>query len=190
MSEAVKRHDDFPDGWVGLDWYALRARPATERLVADRLGSLGVPCAVPIKIEYRRRSRVAKTKEAVTLPVLTGYVFAAVAPGRWGAVLGVRHVSGVLGVEGVPTRMRAAQLAAFCRRSAAGAFSAPEHQRHMRTGREFSVGQKVEVFGTRTPFDGRVVEVAELRGEVAQVVMQMLGSTRTVAVGLDRLVAA
>lgn len=190
MIEDMKRHDDFPDGWMGLDWYALRARPAAEGLVAGRLGSLGVPCALPVKIEYRRRSRVAKTKEAVTRPVLTGYVFAAVSPCAWGRVLGVRHVAGVLGVDGVPTRMRASQLAAFCRRSAAGAFSAPEHQRHMRTGREFAVGQVVEITGTRTPLDGSVVEVSSLRGEVARVVMQMLGCTREIDVRVDRLVAA
>ena len=186
----MQRHDDFPDAWSALPWFALRVQPGSEVLVKDRLGSLGVPAAVPLKIVYRRRSRVAKVKTAMTFPVLAGYAFAAVDVGAWGRVLGLRHVSGVLGVDGVPTRMQAGQLAAFCRRAAAGAFSAPEHQRHMRTGHEFAVGQRVEVCGTRTPLDGRVVEVSALRGDVARVVMEMLGCAREVDVRIDRLIAA
>jgi hypothetical protein len=60
----------------------------------------------------------------------------------------------------------------------------------MRTGREFKVGERVEIIATGTPLDGQVVEVAGLRGEVASVVMQMLGSARHVDVRLDRLAAA
>jgi transcription antitermination factor NusG len=185
------RSDDFPEAWRDLPWFALRVQPGAERLAASRLGSLGVPCAVPLRIEYRRRSRVARTKVAMTFPVLAGYAFVGLHDADlWTCVLGVRHVSGVLGVGGLPTRLAVGQLAAFCRRAAAGAFSAPEHQRAMRTGREFAIGSRVEIVGTRTPLDGRVVEVAGLRGDVARVVMQMLGSTREVDVDVDRLVAA
>jgi transcription antitermination factor NusG len=190
-SAMIKRHDDFPEAWMGLPWFALRVTPAAERLVADRLGALGIPTAVPLRIEMRRRSRVAKIKEAVTFPVLAGYIFVGLpSAGLWRRVLGLRYVAGVLGVDGVPSRVEVSGLRSFCRRAAAGAFSAPVHHQHMRTGREFKVGERVEIIATGTPLDGQVVEVAGLRGEVARVVMQMLGSSREVNVRVDRLVAA
>lgn len=187
---ALRRHDDFPHEWRGLAWYALRVAPGAEFLAADRLSSMGVPTACPLRVEYRRRSRHARTREPMTFPLLAGYLFAAVGERDWRPVMSQRHVYGVVGADGRPSVVATAELVSLCRRSAAGAFSAAEYQRNMRTGREFKVGDRVEVFGAGLALDGWVFEVSALHGDTARVVMQMLGGEREVSVSVDRLVAA
>lgn len=187
------RHDDFPDDWRALPWFVLRVQPGAEFLAADRVASLGMLTACPRRIEYRRAGGRAKRKIPQVYPLLTGYLFAAVPAARWREVTTLRHVHGVIGVDGRPSRVQVegrGGLVELCRRSAAGAFSAPEYQRAMMTGREFAVGDRVEIVGAGRGLDGHVVEVAGLRGDVARVVMQMLGASREVRVRVDKLVAA
>lgn len=186
----MQRHDDFPEAWRALAWYALRVTPGREFLAADMIASRRIPTATPRKIVFRRPSRYAKRREPLELPLLTGYVFAAVPLHLWRDVAGLNLVRGVVAANGSPARVPVREVANICARSSGGAFSAPEYQRHMHAGREFGAGDVVQIIGGPKALRGFMVEVTELQGEVAAVVMKMLGAERRLSINVDRLAAA
>lgn len=193
----ARRHDDFPPDWEPLDWVALRVAASAEFLTADRLASLGIPTVAPLRIEMVRRAGRAKAKVPATFPLLTGYLFAAPLECEWRTVMGLRHVGGVVGVAGRPARVGIGELKALCRRSAGGEFRSPEYLRAMRADRRaqageprFRPGDRVAIADPESVLDGRVVEVADLRGEAARVLLPMLGAVREAWISVDRIRAA
>lgn len=174
---------------ASADWYAVRVQGGKEFLAEEMVKGRGVAAVAPQRHVWRRASRYDKRKVMVTLPLLPRYLFVGLtSPGEWSRVLSLPMVHGVIGVAGRPERVRREQLERLMRRAASGAFVAPERQRHMRSGREFDVGQKVEI--VTGPFEGAVVEVSALNGPTARVLLDLFGGEREAHVPVDALVAA
>ncbi len=63
-------NSELPD--LSLQWFALRVKPRTERVVADALRGKGYEEFLPLHTERRRWSDRVKTVQA---PLFAGYVF-------------------------------------------------------------------------------------------------------------------
>ncbi|MEO1686518.1 MAG: transcription termination/antitermination NusG family protein [Pseudomonadota bacterium] len=185
--DGAPRGADWRPEFETLAWFALTVRPGCEETIKDRVGSFGTPVAVPRKIVYRRPHRHAKAKRPVVRPLITGYVFAAI-DHEWAPVLSLPNVVGVLGSNGAPKPVSAREFSFLMRRSSAGAFTAPSHWQHLRTGREFCVGDSVEILAG--PLAGYVVQVSSLKGESAKVALTLFGDCREAEIPLDHLAAA
>jgi transcription antitermination factor NusG len=173
-------------------------RPPTRRQIAAQIAAAALtggragdgPRARP-----HRRARKPVRIEPVEVEVvaLPGYVFAAVPSSGWCWLLRAdigpaRHVRAVLVEDGRPARVRVDQLDLLARRSADGSLGRPAHQRGMPRGREYAVGDRVEVLAGALA--GWTCEVSALTGWSAEVVVPLMGGGARVHVALDQLAAA
>lgn len=173
----------------GLDWYALVVPPQREVLTQEILDRLGFATFVPVERRWRRRNKFAKAKELIAYALAPRYVFLGLEPGDtpWWDLGQVHLVTGVVGHEGVPAEIPKQPMLDVIR-SYANGLNAPTAERWMRTRREFRVGDQVEVVGG--PLAGLRVEVVEISGSKAKVLLQLFGSVQNVWSPLDNLEAA
>lgn len=183
-SDVRSMGQNWNEGWATLTWFVLTARPRRELAAKDAVASLGVPAACPTRVILRRRSRSSKRKEPATYPIVPGYFFCAHPWCGWTKVLSLRDVTGVLGADGVPERIRTAELGRLMRRSFGGAMAAAEHWPVLKP---VQPGDHAEVL--RGPLAGQVVEVTSVHGPRAKIVSHLFGSAET-DVDLDTLDAA
>lgn len=185
-----------------LHWFALRVAPQKEYHAKLILESRGVECFVPTQQLYRRLNRYVRPKVLRNFPVLPGYVFAGFhAPSPpWLHIFAIRPIKGVVGRDGKPWCLNSGvftgkiaadnptvKFATFLSSHADGDLmvKAPPEQRHMRTHREFAVGDMVQIM--EGPFDGQFVQVSEITGKSAKVLMMLFGQQHDVAVRLECL---
>ena len=114
---------------------------------------------------------------------------------QWYQVMDVRHVRGVISIDQQPlkvplfeTKPRACGIGDLKRRELNGEFTAWSGERFMRPGHEFKAGDQVEV--VTGPLTGIVSKVSEINENSAKLIISMLGSERTIEVGMEVLEAA
>lgn len=161
-----------------LDWYALRVRPQEEKRVAARLRHFEVNVFLPTEeSEPLPHGRLkGKRIERVKLP---GYVFVTEC-NPWQVLRDFRDrgVKGVLGFNGQVGRIPHDRLALYARQSAAPLI----HSRAIVAGRRA---------GLIAPgCEHVVVDVLDVKGGTAKVLMWLLGAKREVGVKLAHLMAA
>src|SRR5215475_9965334 len=78
------------------NWYALLTRARHEKIVAQRLGEVGVACFLPVVSELRKWS---DRKKLVEFPLFSCYVFAKLAPTSEGRLKALR-IDGVYSLVG------------------------------------------------------------------------------------------
>jgi len=172
-----------------MPWFLIRL-PSQKEFVAERiLDDAGLIVFVPEEVKFRKSSRYAKRtdpKRAIRYPLIAGYALVAFPPGRdWGDLFRFSLVLGVISRAGAPAVIPFAQVERLLRRHSAGEFVAPRAQQWMRTYREFAVGDRVEVLDG--PFEGRVFDVTEIRGQAAPVIISILGGEQEVEIPLRML---
>lgn len=186
---------------AGLIWYALTVTPRREFEAADRLTRCKVgEVYVPMRKVYRRANRYVKAKRLRNFAILPGYVFigADAGPVDWYRALSTRWVRGVVGVDGQPLEVPLTERAGdrsgigqLKEREQRGEFTAWGPERHMRSNREFKVGDTVEVItGPLAAGSHPYVKVLTITDEEAEVLATFLGGERVVRLRLETLEAA
>ncbi len=180
-------------------WFVLCVRAQTE-LATEKImgpGGEGFATFLPVKREFKfangpARARMQKTE--VALPIMPRYLFlgmSGLTPG-WERVFCFtsifnrykrRIVTGVLGVDGKPCRVRHEPLRLFMLRHSKGEFNAPGYHKKMRqTGREFGPGDTVTTEGDSITFKVLDIEDGKARGFVS-----MFGKMNRVQVSIENL---
>lgn len=171
----------------GMQWYLARV-PSQKVFAAEQiLDDAGLIVFAPEETRFRRPCGKVKTKREIRVALMPGYLMVAFPPGpvEWGKLLRFDIVKGLIGHDGRPLEIPFAQVERLLERHSAGEFRAPQVQQWMQTYREFAVGERVEVLDG--PFEGHIVDVAELRGQNAVMVLQMFGSPMEVEIPTQHL---
>lgn len=168
-----------------LVWYVVQSAPQKEYLAQRMLATQNVPAFVPTRFLWRRKNRFTQ-KELRNLPLVPRYLFAGFPPDQadWFGLFKRRMIQGVVGIDGEPVKISSVELRAFIR-EAVGEMRVPDAQRYMRTRGEFDVGDTVRIL--EGPFQHHLVEVKTLTGKSAEILMNLLGTTRIVKVPVDEL---
>lgn len=171
-----------------ITWYAVRTKKPKnpnrttcvvhgrrEFVVEVILRRRGFEIFLPTKEVFRRKSKYTQKKVARRYPLLVGWVFVGWPTGedRWHELADLDVVRGVAGIGGrmfcIPPGVMSKLQAKY------GENVAPDREQFMPTHYEFDVGDKVEL--SEGPFAdaGRKVEVIELDGPQAKVLVDLLG---------------
>jgi len=160
-----------PDAGIGgLAWYVARVAPQRELRAVDALEACGVSAFTPLRERWRRVSEAAR-RVTFLAPAAPGYVFVGLDPAfpRWVSVLGCRYVVRMLGGDRPRSLSPAAVLAALAMSEAAS-----EERRTMPAGREYAVGDEVEMVAAR--FGGLAGTVTGLERGEARLLLRLFGS--------------
>ncbi len=171
---------------------------------------------IPTETRWRRRSRYARAKTEFAYAAIPGVIFAGFAgPPAWYHLMRLPHITGVLSIGERPATINAKELAAYratqldghlviervrvryrggdverSRRSifveGRGILRAPEEQRHMRSRKEFAMGEEVRV--ADGPFRDNNVRVKQIAGTRAKVLLPLFGGVEA-TIPLDELEA-
>ncbi len=179
-------------------WYVLVVPPQRELAVQQVMDREGFATFVPVTKKYdfangAARARMQKTE--VALPIMPRYIFIGMSdrtPGfeRVFSYTGIfnkfkrRIATGVLGVDGKPCQVRHEPLRKFMLRHSSGAFNSPSYHKHMKTHREFEVGDMV--ITEDELFTGRVIDIT---GNRARVFIEIFGGTAEADISLENLVS-
>ncbi len=170
-----------------IQWYAVRVTQEAQRkrkfnntqppefvgkMILERRG---FNVFLPTKKVYRRKNKYSREKHLVKFPLMVGWMFVGwpADQDKWHELFKLRMVSSVAGVQGRPFQIPQSVMNDLFKRFG---YRAPDQERFMRTHHEFKVGDDVRVIGG--PFDGQVVQVTELEGPKARVLMEFFGSQR------------
>ena len=169
-----------------LLWVVCLVTPGAEAAVINRLALRGVLAWCPTATVYRRANRAARGKRLRVFPAAPGYVAVGLDPRfpRWVSVLACDGVRGFLGPDGRPVVLSVAAVEALLGVS----WVAPDAAKHMGSGWEFDVGDRVRVVDG--PFEGAETAVLGIHGAEARVVLTVLGAAREVRVQLGVLAKA
>lgn len=168
----------------GLQWYALVVAAQKEFVVERLLQKRGYKAMVPIEVRWRRASRHTRKMVPWDYPMFPRYVFAGFhgCP-PWHELAGISMVRGVVGFNGVPSRLPDGAIQTLERIS--GSFlpgRAPGRRR------SFSVGDDVVIeFGVLHMQRGRLQKIT---GKRAKVLLDFFNSTQEVDLPIDFLAAA
>jgi len=172
-------------------WYAIQVPPQKEITVGKILKRRRFEVFVPTKVSFRKKNRYTKEKTPVHYPLFPRLMFVRFPDGEgWKAIetLGLTH--SFIGREGAPTPILMRDMARLIDRSSKGEFCAPQHHRKMRSGREFSTGDRVEIL--EGPFEGNIVDVVSVtpNGEHAEILIRLFDTERTVVAPVGNLAKA
>lgn len=175
-------------------WFALTVPPQREKAVNGILQNAGFATFLPVRREFRYANRVQRMKRKKKLesfPLIPGYVFVGMnehTPGWWN-ILRFGIITGIIGHDGrpveIPSDESARGLGKLMADDSAGRYNAPGVHAHMKTFKEFRVGDRV--LTEDRLFEGRVIEMRDTR---AKVMVEIFGTTRYADIAIDRLEAA
>lgn len=172
----------------GLDWYVLTTEPKREFHVAHWLEDSGWSSLVPLQYRLRAVTRHGRGRNVkrnrVEMPLIPRIVivgFSEAVP--WLQVGSHRHVTGVLGVNGMPIAMRRGEAERLQRKSAE--LLLPKKEIQFKPGDQ----AKVPRVGWMEEHH-RIVEIASIQGKWATVIQSWFGTARGVKVAVDDLEAA
>lgn len=168
-------------------WFLVQTRPSHEMQTQIAIERMDIPSILPLQARYRRENRHT-SKGRRMVPALPRVLFIAPStPGAWFPLFDRGHISGVMSVDGSPRPVEPREVAIFLERLDP-TLIAPDAHQHMPTGREYAIGDHVEVL--TGPFAGHMVEVTAIKGKRAEVLCEVLGAVRPIQVGLGDLAAA
>lgn len=158
-----------------LTWFAVATNPRCENRAAQGLRERGFDVYLPEETKWKR-SR-SKARERVNTPLLTGYLFVGLTPGK--SLYDVRLQDGVRGIvcgtNGAPAEIRPTFIYELRARQAAGEFDhTPARRSQFRKGDK----AKVTIDG---PFKDVIGEVlaADDDGRVKLLLSAKIGWTHT-----------
>lgn len=170
---------------ASLQWFILRTAPMKEMVSTVLLERMGCAVLYPRELEYRQLNRYKRAKFKVLKPLAVGYLFVGFASDpNWHRVTSLPSLSGVVGVMGKPLRIRFDHITHFL--NANVDTIAPPEQKFMRTGREFGLGDIVEILDG--PMRGEHVRVKTIKGRFAKALLSFgLGGEASATIPLDNL---
>lgn len=179
-------HGRLPDLVDDLDWYALLVPPQKEFAAQDILKRLGIVSFCPFESLWRQKSRYTKEKELRHFPVMPRYVFAGFSDQpSWYDLFQLPIISSVVGLHGKPAPVLG--MPEFIRRFRNG-LRRPDHEKHMRTHREYAAGDLAVIVGSAMA--GRVVHVTGIENGHAFFTVEMFGADMRLSLPAYKLEAA
>ena len=165
------------------EWYALCCAPQRELAAGEILSREGFATFVPVAKEMRFANGAARArwqKREVEIPLMPRYVLIGMSdatPG-WPRVFAFMRpskfrrklITGIIGADDKPQRIRHESIRPFMLRHASGEFNAPSYHAFMATSAEFAVGDEVS---PREGFKGKVINID---GPEAWMETQLTGS--------------
>ena len=139
---------------------------------------------------YRAPNMHVKRKRPMRFPLLPRYLFVGfVGAPVWDALFGLNlwlgHnvISGVIGLAGHPWRMDGAKVARWLRDN--GMVRAEDAEQHMRSHKEFRVGDTVEI--VEGAFIGQHAKVVDMSGSHARILIPLFGTEHEASAPLANL---
>ena len=180
------KHGRLPELVDNLDWYALLVPPQKEFAAQDVLARIGIASFCPFESFWRRKNRYTKDKELRHFPIMPRYVFAGFdGAADWYGLFQLPIIASVVGLHGRP--MRVADMPDLIRRFRNG-LRRPDHEKHMRTHREYAAGDLAVI--VESAMAGRVVHVTSIENGHAFFTLDMFGGAMTLSLPADKLEAA
>ncbi|MDB5525532.1 MAG: hypothetical protein JWM58_3295 [Rhizobium sp.] len=169
-----------------LTWYALITPPQKEFAAQEILKRRGIATFCPFESVWRRKSRYTTDKHLRHFPVMPRYVFAGFeTEPSWYHIFQTPLVAAVVGLNGCPVPIDGMpKLVSMFRNG----LRRPDAERHMKTHREYHVGDAAVVVSG--PLSDRIVKVEEISNGHAFFRMEMFGSVHRLSMTLDKLEAA
>ncbi|MEG9884803.1 MAG: transcription termination/antitermination NusG family protein [Hyphomicrobiales bacterium] len=170
-----------------IEWYGVLGRSGKEFVAQKVIARAGACAWLPLHTKWRLQNHFSRAKIKIAYPVIAGCLFVGFKAGHedwWAVRRKAGCVHGVIGIRGYPVAITGARLSAFVARNRIR-FGAPNEQRFMRSRHEFKVGDSARI--VEGPFEGRVVDVRQIKGGYARVLMMLLGGSREVKLMLDQL---
>lgn len=167
-----------------MTWYAFRTVPQKERAAAEILAHrFDVATLVPLETRIIRRRRARDKAKEKSYPALVGYVLADVPDWAiWHRIINLDVILSVVGFDGRPAPLDPAAVHRLSKLSCNVASSVPV------TRKSFQKGDTCVV--TSGPLFGAQSKIEDIRGCRARVIVDLLGSKRSVEIPLDQLNAA
>jgi len=181
--EIVRTRRRRPDR--SLEWYAFTTPPQKEGVATKVLDAIGCKTCVPTEIKYRRKNRYAKSRKAVAYPMMQRYVFVGFdGPVPWRQIHDLPCISRVISVDGRPAKLPKGVIEQI--HSLSGQVIA--HTRSVNTHKGFAEGDVVRI--AEGPLASEeTYNIESIDADMAQVVMEFLGSTREIEIPLSYLEA-
>lgn len=165
-------------------WFIVRVAPAAEMRAQAYLSQRGIASFLPtVRAWRRRRASRARVAQAVSRPLIEGYVFIGATDigAAFKTLFEAGMVRGVICQDGAPYELKPEEILSLnltaARRAADG--------KRTRTPIEFKVGDLVRI--VEGPAAGYITPVKRIAWPRAQVEIDILGATRLVDVPVDAL---
>ncbi len=168
-------------------WYAVFVLSGKEFPAQKVLRHWAACIYLPLCRKWRRLNRYKRDKIKIAYPAVAGCLFVGFERGQesWFDIFrSVNSVYGVLGVNGRPVVLDGSRLAAFVNDNRI-LFDVAEEEKFMRTYHEFKIGDRVQIVDG--PFGGHVVDVRDIKGKNAYILLNLLGGIQNVEISLDKL---
>lgn len=172
-----------------LQWYVLRIEAQKEFAAQMILQKRGLTTFLPTEHRWRRRNKFTKQKELRKYPLMVRYLFAGFEPGipLWFDLFRIPIIQSVVGVAGMPRQLDSAAVTRLIEHYHDGLVRPPQ-EKHMRTNREFGVGDAVRI--VEGPFEGIVAPVHEITRGQAHIFAGLFNGEVPLKIDLDKLEAA
>jgi len=152
----------------GEAWCALECLGGAEFALDQALREKGFKTWAPAKQVWRNASRYSRARVAVERPIVSNYLFLAVALGvpiwhaaDWHELFRHRQIFGVVMRGGAPALAQKAAIDRMVALAKGRAFSASIERRDMVAGGEFEIGDKVRFIDG--PFEGQEMRAEGIR---------------------------
>jgi transcription antitermination factor NusG len=169
----------------GLIWYVLVTSPNREYHIAEWLEMLGHMTLVVLETRYKlidpRRPGAREPRKSYQVPrfprlVLVGFSV----PPNWKQIKDKHHVTGVLGFNGTPARMRDGEAERL--QMTSEAFRASE------APAQLEAGKTARIVGSG-PFTGCIVSITSIQGKNAETVANWFGKEQVIKIKTSDLEA-
>lgn len=169
-----------------LDWYALTVPPQKEFAAQEIMRRRGFTTFCPFESLWRKKSRYTREKELRHFPIMPRYLFAGFdRHPSWFEVFQIPLISGVIGLEGEPAKI--GNMGRFISNFRNG-LRRPDAERHMKTHREYAVGDTAII--VEGALADRLVKVEDISKGHAFFKLEMFGSECRLSLPVGKLEAA
>lgn len=165
-------------------WFAIRVAPQREFAVEAMLRRQGIKVFLPTEVKFRKTIKKGRRVSVpVTYPSFVRYLFVR-KPFSWLHLMAERHITGVVGFEGVPAPIADAEI----ERLRSDSTSTVPHRHSVNPHRALRTGEMAEI--CEGVFSGQIVKIEGLHGRKAKVFLNLFGGQKLVEIDIAGLEAA
>ena len=181
-------------------WYAIRVHPRALRpraktkieirrktktennpkpfLIENLLNNQGFDFFIPTKTVWRRISKYSKDKQQIKLPIMPGWIFVAWTnqENHWAKLFSTNIIIGIAGIKNQPIKIPNSKIKYL--KSQYTNVKAPKQEQFMKSNLEYNIGETVTI--DEGPFTGQNVNVIDINGPTATILMDILGAKQTI----------
>jgi len=167
-------------------WYVLFVMSGKEFVAQKILRKWGANAYLPLRVRWRKHSNKHRQKSRIAYPAVPRCVFVGMPKGEenWYGLFELNTIQGVLSIGGEPAVLRTPLLRNFIEDNRSR-FEVPDEHRYMPSNREYDIGDQVRIIDG--PFEGHTVEVTDMLGPNALILIDLLGAQQKMKIPLDRL---